>query len=477
MHPSPGFEKKGDPIFNWWCMNQEAALSKRSRLVDAANRALPALYGAHLLQRPVLDGDAICAQVQAETGLNEFGDEWFRQPLGNLIKALCGEAALNRLGEFVAVGQLKKVLKDRLHAEHWFSTRPEISQRGLHSPVIVVGPMRSGTTRLHRLLASDDRFAHMRFFETVNPVPAPGFNPGHRDRRPIPAKLALAAVHRLNPVTESIHPTGLYQPEEELGLLVRSIWGMKHEAQWHVPSFGRWCEKQDATPAYRDMAQLLRLVGWARGEDDTRPWVLKTPQHMLDLPALLQVFPDARIIFTHREPQAVVGSSCSLVWNQMIIHSDSVDAREIGSEWLRKTEVQIERMRSARVQIPESQRIDVHYADMDQDWLGVMRRVYGFLGMDIDPALASMTSYIEDSEQERHRHPHRYTLSAFGLDADDVADRFQSYTDAFDLNPQPITVPPEETPILFPEPAIRQPVPGIGKWTPAKTASAAAGRR
>ena len=78
------------------------------------------------------------------------------------------------------------------------------------------------------------------------------------------------------------------------------------------------------------MADLLRLIGWARRDDDRRPWVLKTPQHMLDLPALLRVFPDARIIFTHRDPQAVVGSSCSLVRNQMVIHSDNVDAREIG---------------------------------------------------------------------------------------------------------------------------------------------------
>src|SRR3546814_12855747 len=108
---------------------------------------------------------------------------------------------------------------------------------------------------------------------------------------------------------------------------------MKHEAQWRVPAYARWCEEQDATPAYAHMADLLRLTGWLRGEDPAKPWLLKTPQHMLDLPALLRVFPDARIIFTHRDPAAVVGSSCSLAWHQMCLQSDSRSAeRRVGKE-------------------------------------------------------------------------------------------------------------------------------------------------
>jgi len=438
-------------------MDSIAKLSHRSRLVGAANRALPAFYASRLLRRPTLDADAICEQVQEDAGLSEFGGDWFREPLDVLVDALQDEASLNQLGLFAAVGQLKKVIKDRLYAEELFAAHPAIEERQLRSPVIVVGPMRSGTTRLHRLLAADSRFSHMRSFETVCPVPKPDFSPGDKDRRWIPARLALGAVHTFNPTTACIHPTGPFEPEEELGLLVRSIWGMKHEAQWHVPSFGRWSEGQDATPAYEYMARLLRLVGWARGEDDSRPWVLKTPQHMLDLPALLRVFPDARLIFTHREPQAVVGSSCSLVWNQMIIHSDDVNSEEIGREWLRKTELQIERMRKARLSIPQSQRIDVRYEDVEADWRTVMRRIYAFLDMDIGPALRPMERFIDTSEQERHRHPHRYNLSAFGLDSNLVGEKFQSYTDAFELRTPAglIDEDQDSTPIFFPEPARR----------------------
>jgi hypothetical protein len=235
-----------------------------------------------------------------------------------------------------------------LWAQQWFTAHPEILARPLPHPVIVVGPMRSGTTRMHRLLSSDHRFTHLRSFETISPVPRPGFTHDGKDTR-IRLASRIHKVARLsNPRTLTIHPTGPLQPEEELGLLVNSMWSMKHEAQWFVPSYARWCEEQDPLPAYEQMARLLKLVGWAQQSSSLRPWVLKTPQHMMDLPTLMQVFPDARLIFTHRDPLAVVGSAASLAWNQTVIYSDRADPRAVGEEWLRKTRVQIARMRAAR---------------------------------------------------------------------------------------------------------------------------------
>lgn len=449
-----------------------AQLSKRSRLVDAANASLWAAWGARAMPRPQLDAEAMLDALQELTGLRDFGDPWFKKPLELLVTALSEEAALNNLGRFAAVGQLRKVFKDRLYAEAIIAANPAIARRSLARPVIVVGPMRSGTTRLHRLLAADARFSHMRSFETINPVPSPHFRPGMPDRRWIVGRLAMGAVHAFNPNTAVIHPSGPFEPEEELGLLVRSIWGMKHEAQWHVPSYGRWAEAQDATPAYRTMAMLLRLIGWARGEDDSRPWVLKTPQHMLDLPALLAVFPDARIVFTHREPCAVVGSSCSLVWNQMIIHSDRVDPAAIGREWLRKTELQIARMREVREAIPAGQRTDVRYGDMERDWESVMRAIYRFLDMDIGPALPAMSAYMVSSDRTIERHPHRYSLEMFGLDRHEVTERFEDYTGTFELahlRSIPVPKPIEATPL---------PHGGrLTRWDQGKPARLAAGGR
>lgn len=353
-----------------------------------------------------------------------------------LLNAIRDEARLNAAGEWTAMKQFHHVLRDRLLAQMWFKKHPEILARPIKRPVIIVGPMRSGTTRLHRLLASDQRFSHMRSFETISPVPRPGFEEvlagTKSDFRPVLAARIMKVARLANPRTLSIHPTGPYEPEEELGLLVASMWGMKHEAQWHVPSYGRWCEGQDPAPAYAYMADLLRLVGWSQQASSIRPWILKTPQHMLDLPALLKTFPDARLIFSHRDPQQVVGSAASLAWNQTIIYSDHADAATIGEEWLLKTRLQIERMRAARESIPSDRMIDVRYEDMDRDWRGTMERVYSFLDLDMEPAVPGMEAFLERSKSLK-RHPHNYTLEQFGLTAERVHQELGDYVRDFDI--------------------------------------------
>jgi hypothetical protein len=383
------------------------------------------LEKAHMLDR-----------VRRETALDDFGDPWFERPLDVLLEAVHREARLNAAGEVAAAGQFHHVLRDRLLTQMWFERHPEILARPIPHPVVIVGPMRSGTTRLHRLLAADRRFAHLRSFETISPVPRPGFEEvmaGRKaDFRPKLASRIMKVARLANPRTLSIHPTGPYEPEEELGLLVASMWGMKHDAQWNVPSYGRWCESEDATPAYRHMANLLRLIGWSQQESSLRPWILKTPQHMLDLPALLRVFPDARLIFTHRDPRQVVGSAASLAWNQTIIYSDHADAKAIGREWLRKTALMVERMMEARRALPPERMIDVQYDDMERDWHGTMARVYRFLGLEMDSAVPGMERYLERSRALR-RKPHRYSLAQFGLSEGEVLERMERYVRRFDV--------------------------------------------
>jgi len=383
-----------------------------------------------------LEKDYLLDKAVRETGLDDFGDRWFERPFEVLLDALNREARLNAAGEVAAVGQFHHVLRDRLLTQMWFKRHPEILARPIPHPVVIVGPMRSGTTRLHRLLAADRRFAHLRSFETISPVPRPGFEDvmaGRKaDFRPKLASRIMKVARLANPRTLSIHPTGPFEPEEELGLLVASMWGTKHDAQWNVPSYGRWCEGEDATPAYRHMANLLRLIGWSQQESSLRPWILKTPQHMLDLPALLAVFPDARLIFTHRDPRQVVGSAASLAWNQTIIYSDHADAGAIGREWLRKTTLMVERMMEARGAVPAERMIDVQYEDMERDWRGTMARVYRFLGLEMEGAVPGMERYLERSRALKRR-PHRYNLGQFGLREGEVLERLQAYVRRFDV--------------------------------------------
>ena len=409
---------------------------RRTRFIDVADRVIRGGRRLGVVGPAQLDKHFLMDQAAAVTGLDDFGDRWFERPFDALLDSIKHEARLNAAGDFSAMKQFHHVLRDRLYAQMWFKRHPEILARPLKNPVVIVGPMRSGTTRLHRLLASDQRFAHLRSFETISPVPRPEFEDvlaGEKeDFRPKLAARIMKVARLANPRTLSIHPTGPYEPEEELGLLVASMWSMKHDAQWHVPSYAQWCEGENPVEAYRHMANLLRLIGWSQQESSLRPWILKTPQHMLDLPALLEVFPDARLIFTHRDPKQVVGSAASLAWNQTIIYSDHNDPAQTGRQWLGKTATMIERMRAARDAIPRDRMIDVQYDDMETDWRGTMERVYRFLELDMAPAVDGMQRFLDRSARLKRR-PHRYSLAEFGLRADEVDERFANYTATYGI--------------------------------------------
>ena len=237
---------------------------RRTRFIDMMNAAMALGRRTGLADRPVLDKEVLLDKARAYTGLGDFGDPWFEQPLGVLLEAMKAEARLNEAGEWTAMKQVVKILVDRLWAEQWFERHPEILARPMPHPVIVVGAMRSGTTRMHRLLAADHRFTHMRSFETISPVPRPEFVHGGPDFR-VTLAARIARLARLaNPRTLTIHPTSPMEAEEELGLLVNSFWSNKHDAMCWVPSYRRWSEAQDPTPAYVQMTRLLKLIGWSQ---------------------------------------------------------------------------------------------------------------------------------------------------------------------------------------------------------------------
>ncbi|MEE8231463.1 MAG: sulfotransferase [Qipengyuania citrea] len=409
---------------------------RRTRFIDIADGVIRGGRKLGLMDPARLEKDFLMEEAVQATGLDDFGDRWFERPLQVLLDSVKREAQLNAAGEFSATKMFHHVVRDRLYTQMWFKRHPEILARPLKNPVVIVGPMRSGTTRLHRLLAADQRFAHLRSFETISPVPRPEFEQvlagEAEDFRPKLAARILKVARLANPRTLSIHPTGAYEPEEELGLVAASMYGMKWEAQWNVPSYAEWCHEESAIPAYRHMANLLRLIGWSQQESSLRPWILKTPQHMLDLPALLEVFHDALLIFTHRDPKQVVGSAASLAWNQTIIYSDHNDPAQTGRDWLGKTATMVARMRAARDAIPRERMIDVQYEDMETDWRGTMERVYRFLDLEMEPAVAGMEDYLDRSARLK-RHPHRYSLAEFGLREDEVNERFADYTETFGI--------------------------------------------
>lgn len=371
------------------------------------------------LSQPVLDPDHLVAAARKRTGLKDLGNEdGWRDRLERLTQALHAEAALSPLGTVIAYGQLVSALADRARVHALWRRHPEILDQPIPQPIIVLGQMRSGSTRMQRLLACDPRFAHTRFFESWNPVPISRSR--WLDDRRARAWIGLRCAQWLNPEFRVVHPTGLTQPDEEIGLHNVSIFGAAFEAQWRIPSFAKAGEHMDTQPVYAEFRRLLQTVAWLRKEQGTRPWVLKLPQFTQDLDSLLSAFPDARLVCLDRPAAALVASSASLVHGQMTVQSDAADPRWIGTEWLRKIALRQRRMAvyRARADVPQ---VDVGFQAMGDDWEGEMRRVYAMLGLPLTDAVRGRMARYLDQPRHRRLARHRYALGDFGLNEGQVA--------------------------------------------------------
>ncbi len=274
--------------------------------------------------------------------MQDFGDEHFLDPMQRLINALEEEADLNPLGRFMNRTNILRLLKHRLYAQDLLTRHPEILERHIPDPVVVVGLGRSGTTRLHRLLASDPQFLHLKSWESVFPVPYPecfaARAAGRIDPRVTALDQGLKAVLYMSPQVAAVHPLGTFEVEEEIGLLQHGFSSQIFEIQAKIPSFAEWLMTHDQHAAYEYMVVLMKIISWFRNDPEDKPWVLKTPQHMQDLDALLHVFPNARLVCSHRDPIKAVGSVSSTAWNAMVRDSDSITPDWVGREWLTKTE-------------------------------------------------------------------------------------------------------------------------------------------
>lgn len=375
--------------------------------------ALEGAWRAGAATRPELEPEAIVAAAIGRSGPRPAGGLWLGR-LELLCAELRSQARLSPLGLAMAQGLLTRLLRQRIRADRLWASTPEIADRPIVAPVVIVGQMRSGTTRLHRLLACDPRFAHTRLFETLLPVPPAGV-----DLRRAAAWFDHRLLLALNPALGAIHPTSPMAAEEEFGLHAFSFHGAQFAVQWHVPRFARLSGQSPPADVYDEFAMLLKTLGWARGDDPALTWLLKAPQFMTDLPALFARFPDARLILLDREPEAVVASSASLAWNHRRIHCDEDMRAATGRESLELTAWRKAALDAFLAGNPGVPRIAVGYEEVGRDWRAVIGRIYAFLGLAPDRAVEQwMERFLAKSKAHRG---HRYALADFGLAPADVA--------------------------------------------------------
>lgn len=396
----------------------------RAPLVDTLNRWLERAWRRGWLSHPPLDADALWAKASRgfapddEAGGRSAADiADFRARLTKLTHSLESEAPLNPLGRCIAHGQLVRAIRHRLALGKLWRARPDVLETALAPPLLVVGQMRSGTTRVHRLLAADPAHCATRFCDSWRPVPT------RPDLRPLRSAAELALARRLDPWLDALHPFGAARPDEELGWLAAALDHCAYEAQWRVPAFTAWSEARDPAPVYREFARILRTDAAHRGNAQ-RPRVLKTPQFAEDLPALLAQFPEARVIVSQRRDEETLRSSVSLVANQMAIQSDAVDLGRVEAEWRRKIALRAARTQAALADFAGPiARID--FARLDADWQGEIAAVYAALGLPLT-ARATAAMAREMARASPHREHARQLRSFEGCDRTGARDQRRS---------------------------------------------------
>ncbi|MGH0028770.1 MAG: sulfotransferase family protein [Myxococcota bacterium] len=381
-----------------------------------------------------LDANDLIAEARAKTGLRDFGDEGFREPLDVLLDSLEREANLNEAGLASQRARLVDSLATRLAAQDCFARHPEIGDERIEAPLVVIALPRSGTTHLHRLRAAEPAARAGLGGECRSPAPWRGSDWETGDDPRIAdaheqVKSILAAV----PELAAIHPWDPEGPDEEILLLEHSFLSHVPESGANVPGYNAWLEGQDMAPAYAYLLRLLRLLQWQKERSGRggRHWVLKAPFHLGHLDTLFATFPDARVVQTHRDPAETLPSIASMYASLWRLASDTVDEHAIGRLCLHRYARALERCLASRERLPAERFLDVDYRDLVADPMAQVRRIYHFVGRPLRPAAeAAMALHLTDQARDK-RAAHDYSLERFGYDADAIRRAFAAYTARF----------------------------------------------
>ena len=373
------------------------------------------------------DEEAILESAIEKEGLDDFGEGPFREPLRVLLESYAA-APIHDLGAKILRGSVVRSLTNRLRAEYWFRTHPAIAQEVIQAPIVVVGMMRSGTTLVQRLLASDPRHHCTMGWEALEPAPRRGVSPEDPDPRIVDADAREEMTRRFAPEYFSIHPSYAREAEEEIMFLADAFLSHVPEASCDVPEYRAWIDAQAFMPAYRPLHRMLQLLQWEkkrRGQRRGR-WILKTPAHLGYLDELLATFPDAHVVHMHRDPVQTIPSGASLNACLWRMHADDVDPHEVGRQWIRRMSWTHRRgLETRRRRADEPHRFtDVRFEEAVSDPMGQIERIYDRTGIELTPeARTAMTNWLA-ADAERKLEKHHYTPEDFGLRSERIREEF-----------------------------------------------------
>ncbi len=360
-------------------------------------------------------------------GLDDFGGGDFFEGLARLIDSCQRESQLNLIGRIVLRADLTRTLCSRLFMQRDRKAYPSIVRQEIRDPLFIVGLPRSGTTLLHTLLALDPEHRIPLTWEVMTPSPPTGDNEKRRIQRAISS---CNCFNWLAPTFRQVHPVGAELPQECVSLMAPTFMSDQFDAMYYVPSYRAWFFHQDLRPAYEYHRRFLQHLQVRRS---ARRWVLKAPTHMFALPILLDVYPDALFVQTHRAPLDAMASVSSLITILRRVFSDAVDPQIVCREAIDYWSKTLDRFLQERGRLAEHRICDVNYVEIRHDPLVAVRRIYAHFGWSLSQKVEQRMRRALASQPEDRYKLHRYDLSQFGVQEAESAARFAAYCDRFGL--------------------------------------------
>ena len=377
------------------------------------------------------DVDPLLEQAAHESGLSDFGDLPFREGLDALHYGYTQESGLPEAVQSSLLGGLVRLLVKRLKLVEDRKQHPRMPDEKVEAPMIVLGLPRTGSTHLHALLATRPGARTPLQWEMSEPSPPPLAASFQDDPRISQVQKALDQRPNAAELMK-VHPFGATRPEQCIGLIDWSFVNSAALATCRMPSYLQWFLNTDHRPAYEHHFRMLQHLQFGvPGE-----WVLKWPKHVFSLPALLWKYPDARIVWTHRDPGTVLASVANFVGTIRRSMDPGFDAVRFGAEWTALEEIGLLRAMAARDALSDDRQfLDIHYNDLVGDPVRTVCSIYDYFQLPVDDEVRErIAAYQDDNPQNKHGR-HSYSPAEYGLNADELRERFSAYIRRYDVAP------------------------------------------
>ena len=372
-----------------------------------------------------INANEILDQAKSETGLSDLGEPLFFEGLNRLIDSINNEASLNEIGIQAQPIRIQGLFSNRLRFEEDLKKFPEILDQEIIAPIVIVGLPRTGSTMTHRLLASDPNHTAMLWWEGRYPALLPGEKRGDIETRMELGKAEVDAVVAASPEALDIHPWDYKGADEEILLLEHNFLSTVPESFMALPSYSKWIEEQDHTLAYEDLKKFIQYLQWQNPGREKKRWVLKSPHHLGFIDKMISVFPDAKIIQTHRDPIKTVPSFCSMCANLFEPLTTNFDKVFIGKHWSNKLTRALNHCMNISEQHPDNF-LDLEFLNMIKDPIDEMKKIYEFIG----ESFGEKTEVAMEAWREENKHEmgaHKYSLEEYDLTESQINDNFAKY--------------------------------------------------